>query len=146
VTPVAGRGPVRALGIDPGSKRIGIAVSDRSGTIASPLTVLQRSRSRQHDLQQIAALVRDEEAEVVVVGLPLNMDGSHGRAAQLAIDEARRLATVVGVPVEMHDERRTTVSADRSMLEAGLDAPARRQRVDKVAAAIMLQSWLDGRR
>ena len=146
MTPVAGRGPVRALGIDPGSKRIGIAVSDRSGTIASPLTVLQRSRSRQHDLQQIAALVRDEEAEVVVVGLPLNMDGSHGRAAQLAIDEARRLATVVGVPVEMHDERRTTVSADRSMLEAGLDAPARRQRVDKVAAAIMLQSWLDGRR
>jgi putative Holliday junction resolvase len=137
---------VRALGIDPGSKRIGIAVSDRSGTIASPLTVLQRSRSRQHDLQQIAALVRDEEAEVVVVGLPLNMDGSQGRAAQLAIDEARRLATVVGVPVEMHDERRTTVSADRSMLEAGLDAPARRQRVDKVAAAIMLQSWLDGRR
>ena len=146
MSPVAGRGPVRALGIDPGSKRIGIAVSDRSGTIASPLTVLQRSRSRQHDLQQIAALVRDEEAEVVVVGLPLNMDGSHGRAAQLAIDEARRLATVVGVPVEMHDERRTTVSADRSMLEAGLDAPARRQRVDKVAAAIMLQSWLDGRR
>jgi putative holliday junction resolvase len=146
VTPVAGRGPVRALGIDPGSKRIGIAVSDRSGTIASPLTVLQRSRSRQHDLQQIAALVRDEEAEVVVVGLPLNMDGSHGRAAQLAIEEARHLATVVGVPVEMHDERRTTVSADRSMLEAGLDAPARRQRVDKVAAAIMLQSWLDGRR
>jgi putative Holliday junction resolvase len=142
----AARGPVRALGIDPGSKRIGIAVSDRSGTIASPLMVLQRSRSRQHDLQQIAALVRDEEAEVVVVGLPLNMDGSQGRAAQLAIDEARRLATVVGVPVEMHDERRTTVSADRSMLEAGLDAPARRQRVDKVAAAIMLQSWLDGRR
>jgi putative Holliday junction resolvase len=146
VSPVAARGPVRALGIDPGSKRIGIAVSDRSGTIASPLTVLQRSRSRQHDLQQIAALVRDEEADVVVVGLPLNMDGSHGRAARLAIDEARRLATVVGVPVEMHDERRTTVSADRSMLEAGLDAPARRQRVDKVAAAIMLQSWLDGRR
>jgi putative Holliday junction resolvase len=146
VSPVAARGPVRALGIDPGSKRIGIAVSDRSGTIASPLTVLQRSRSRQHDLQQIAALVRDEEAEVVVVGLPLNMDGSQGRAAQLAIDEARRLATVVGVPVEMHDERRTTVSADRSMLEAGLNAPARRQRVDKVAAAIMLQSWLDGRR
>jgi putative Holliday junction resolvase len=98
-----------------------------------------------HDLQQIADLVRQEEAEVVVVGLPLNMDGSHGSAAKRAVDEARRIATVVGVPVEMHDERRTTVSADRSMLEAGLDAPARRQRVDKVAAAIMLQSWLDSR-
>ena len=67
-------------------------------------------------------------------------------AAQRALDEARRLATVISVPVEMHDERRTTVSADRSMMEAGLDAPARRQRVDMVAAAIMLQSWLDGRR
>jgi putative holliday junction resolvase len=120
-------------------------VSDRSGTIASPLLVLQRSRSLRHDLQQIADLVRDEGAEVVVVGLPLNMDGSQGSAAKRAIDEARRIATVVGVPVEMHDERRTTVSADRSMLEAGLDAPARRQRVDKVAAAIMLQSWLDSR-
>lgn len=120
-------------------------MSDRSGTIASPLVVLQRSRSLRHDLQQIADLVRDEEAEVVVVGLPLNMDGSQGSAAKRAIDEARRIATVVGVPVEMHDERRTTVSADRSMLEAGLDAPARRQRVDKVAAAIMLQSWLDSR-
>jgi putative Holliday junction resolvase len=140
------RRPVRALGIDPGTKRIGIAVSDRSGTIATPLKVMQRSRSLQHDLQQIAALVREEEADVVVFGLPINMDGSHGPAAQRALDEARRLATVVGVPVEMHDERRTTVSADRSMLEAGLDAPARRQRVDMVAAAIMLQSWLDGRR
>jgi putative Holliday junction resolvase len=140
------RRPVRALGIDPGTKRIGIAVSDRSGTIATPLKVLPRSRSRHHDLQQIADLVREEEADVVVFGLPINMDGSHGPAAQRALDEARRLATVVGVPVEMHDERRTTVSADRSMIEAGLDAPARRQRVDMVAAAIMLQSWLDGRR
>lgn len=137
---------IRALGVDPGTKRIGIAVSDLSGTIASPLTVLQRSRSVQHDLAEIARLVREEEAEVVVVGLPINMDGSEGPAAKRARDEARRLATVVRVPVEMHDERRTTVSADRSMLEAGLNAVERRQRVDKVAAAIMLQSWLDARR
>lgn len=139
-------GGVRALGVDPGSKRIGIAVSDLSGTIASPLLVLQRSRSSQHDLHEIARIARDEEAEVIVVGLPLNMDGSEGPAARRARTEAERLATVVGVPVEMHDERRTTVSADRSMLEAGLNAIERRQRVDKVAAAIMLQSWLDARR
>ena len=140
-----GRG-VRALGIDPGTRRIGVAVSDRSGTIASPLTVIERGRSRGGELEQIARLVRDEEAEVVVVGLPLNMDGTQGKAAERAIHDARRLATVVDVPVEMHDERRTTVSADRSMIEAGLDALQRRQRVDKVAAAIMLQSWLDTRR
>jgi putative Holliday junction resolvase len=136
---------VRALGIDPGTKRIGLAISDRSGTVASPLIVLQRSRSRQHDDAEIARIVRDEEVDIVVVGLPINMDGSHGSAAKAATAEARRLATVVGVPVELHDERRTTVSADRSMLEAGLNAVERRQRVDKVAAAIMLQSWLDAR-
>jgi putative Holliday junction resolvase len=136
---------VRALGVDPGTKRIGLAVSDLSGTIASPLTVLQRSRSAQHDLHEIARVARDEEAEIIVVGLPINMDGSEGPAAQRARAEAGRLATVAGVPVELHDERRTTVTADRSMLDAGLNAVERRQRVDKVAAAIMLQSWLDAR-
>jgi putative Holliday junction resolvase len=137
---------VRALGLDPGTKRIGIAVSDSSGTIASPLQVLIRSRSRQHDLDELARIVRAEEAEVVVVGLPLGLDGSHGPSAEAATGLARGLATVVDVPVEMHDERLTTASADRAMLDAGLDALERRQRVDKVAAAIMLQSWLDARR
>lgn len=136
---------IRALGVDPGTKRIGLAVSDLSGTIASPLTVLQRSRSRHHDLAEIARIARDEEAQVIVVGLPLNMDGSEGPSAKAARAEAARLATVSGVPVELHDERRTTVSADESMRAAGLDAIERRQRVDKVAAAIMLQSWLDAR-
>lgn len=141
----ARRRGVRALGIDPGSKRIGIAVSDPSGTIASPLTVLIRSRSRRHDLEELARIAREEEAEVIVVGLPLNLDGSEGAAAKAAIAQARQLATVVDVPVEMHDERLTTVTADRRMIEAGLDALARRKVVDKIAAAIMLQSWLDSR-
>jgi putative pre-16S rRNA nuclease len=136
---------VRALGLDPGTKRIGVAVSDLSGSIASPLVVLQRSRSKQHDLHEIARIASEEEAEVIVVGLPLNMDGSEGPSARAATGLARQLATVVDVPVELHDERLTTVTADRSMLDAGLDALERRQRVDKVAAAIMLQSWLDAR-
>ena len=136
---------VRAVGIDPGSKRIGVAVSDRSGSIASPLVVIRRSRSKQHDLAEIARLARDEGADVIVYGLPLNMDGSMSRAAKAATSEARQLATLVDVPVEMHDERRTTASADRSMLDAGMNARQRREVVDKVAAAIMLQSWLDAR-
>lgn len=136
---------IRALGIDPGSKRIGIAVSDSSGTVASPLSVLQRSRSRAHDLHEIARIAGEEAADVIVIGLPLNMDGSEGTAAKAAIAEARQLATLVDVPVEMHDERLTTVSAERSLMEAGIKAPQRRQIVDKVAAAIMLQSWLDSR-
>jgi putative holliday junction resolvase len=136
---------MRALGVDLGSKRIGIAVSDRSGTIASPLTVVHRSGSTKQDHQRIAALVAEEEAELVVVGLPFNMDGSLGPAARAAIAEAKALGTVVGVPVETHDERRTTVTADAALMERKMRAPARRQIIDKVAAAVMLQSWLDGR-
>ena len=137
---------VRALGVDLGSKRIGIAVSDFSGTVASPLTTVQRSKSKRHDHSEIARLVREEEADVLVVGLPLSLDGTIGPAARAATTEAKHLASVVGVPVEMYDERFTTVTADRTMLEAGLDAPARRKVVDKVSAAIMLQAWLDHRR
>jgi putative Holliday junction resolvase len=137
--------PVRALGVDLGSKRIGIAVSDRSGTIASPLTVVQRSGNRATDHRRIAALVAEEEAEIVVVGLPLNMNGTVGPAAQAAVAEAEALATVVGVPVETFDERRTTVTADRAMMEFKMNAQARRRVVDKVAAAVMLQNWLEAR-
>jgi putative Holliday junction resolvase len=137
---------VRALGLDLGTKRIGVAVSDRSGTVASPLTVVHRSRSRRHDHAAIASLVTEEEAELVVVGLPLSLSGDVGPAARAALAEADELATVVGVPVETHDERLTTVSAERSLMEARMRAEARRRVVDKVAAAVMLQSWLDARR
>jgi putative Holliday junction resolvase len=137
---------VRALGVDLGSKRIGIAVSDLSGTIGSALTTVHRSKSRRHDHAEIAKLVRDEECEIVVVGLPLSLDGSRGHAAKAATTEARQLASVVGVPVEMYDERFTTVTAERGMMEAGLDAKQRRRVVDKVAAAVMLQAWLEHRR
>ena len=134
---------MRVLGIDLGSKRIGIATSDRSGTIATPYTVLLRCGSMGGDHRNIAKVVVEEEAEAVIVGLPLNMDGSEGKAAQAARVEAARMATVVGVPVHVHDERLTTVEADRVLMEQKMNAQARRRVVDKVAAAVMLQSWLD---
>lgn len=136
---------MRALGLDLGSKRVGVAVSDRSGTIATPLTVLQRSGSRRRDHEAIAKLVTEEEAELVVVGMPLNMDGSSGAAARAADDEARALATVVAVPVVTFDERRSTVTADRVLMEGRMRAQDRRRVVDKVAAAVILQHWLDTR-
>lgn len=136
---------MRVLAVDLGTKRIGVAVSDSSATIASPLIVLQRSHSRRIDHERIRDLVRDEEAVLVVVGLPLSMDGSMGKAAKAAIREARALASVVLVPVETFDERRTTVTADSILIERGMKAPARRQIIDKVAAAVILQTWLDGR-
>ncbi len=133
----------RALGVDLGSKRIGIAISDRSGIIASPLTMLARSGSPRRDHAAIAALAEEEQVEMIVVGLPLNMNGTVGPAAQAAIKEAAALATVVTMPVVTFDERRTTVTADRALMEGGIGARARRKLVDKVAAAVMLQAWLD---
>jgi putative Holliday junction resolvase len=136
---------VRVLALDLGSKRIGVAVSDLTGTVASPLTVLWRSRSRRHDHERIAALVRDEEAELVVVGLPISLSGAEGPAARAARTEAETLATLVAVPLETFDERLTTVTAERALAEAGVRGRARRQVVDKVAAAVILQSFLDRR-
>jgi putative Holliday junction resolvase len=137
---------MRALGLDLGSKRIGVAVSDLSGTIASPLTVVARSRSRRHDHATLAALVRTEEADVVVVGLPRSLSGDLGPAARGVLEEVEVLATVVGVPVETYDERLSTVAAEAALRESGVRGPARREIVDKVAAAVILQGWLDARR
>ena len=136
---------MRALGVDLGSKRIGIAVSDLSGTIASPLSVIQRGRSKRIDHEAIRRIVVAEEAEIVVVGLPLTLSGEHGPAAKAVTDEVRQMSSVVGVPVELVDERLTTVAADRILREGNLSASRRREHVDKVAAAVLLQTWLDGR-
>lgn len=136
---------MRILALDLGSKRIGVAVSDLTGTVASPLTVIQRSRSRPHDYQRIAAMVREEEAELVVVGLPLSLSGHDGPAAKAARKEFSALASVVDVPIEMYDERLSTVTAQRALTEAGVRGPAGRQVIDKIAAAVFLQAFLDGR-
>ena len=137
---------MRALGVDLGSKRIGIAVSDSAGSVATPIETVQRSRDRAGDHRRIAELVAEWECEVVVVGLPLSLDGSIGPAAEAALAETAELDDTVAVPVETYDERLTTVTADRSLMQMNLNAGARRRMVDQVAAAVMLQAWLDRRR
>jgi len=134
---------MRVLGLDLGTKRIGIAVSDRSGTIATPLLVLQRSKTKFQDHTEILRLILEEEAVAIVVGMPYTLRGEMGATAKSAEAECTQLAKVVGVPVYIHDERFTTVTADRALMEARMKADARRRVVDKVAAAVMLQSWLD---
>jgi putative pre-16S rRNA nuclease len=134
---------VRVVGLDLGSRRIGVAVSDTTGTIASPHSVLERGRDRDADHAAIAVVVSGLGAQRVVVGLPLSLDGSMGPAARAAAEEAEALGDVLGVPVETYDERLTTVTADRSLSSLGLPGQARRRVVDKVAAAVMLQAWLD---
>ncbi len=137
---------MRVLGLDLGSKRIGVAVSDSSETIASPVTVIQRSRRLSDDHANIRRIADDEEAELIVVGLPITMAGEIGPAARSVTEESEAIGVATGRPIELFDERMTTVTADRVLKEASLSATARRQFVDKVAAAVMLQTWLDRRR
>jgi len=136
----------RVLALDLGSKRIGVAVSDFTGTVASPLTVIHRSKSRRHDHERIAALVVEEEAALVVIGLPLSLSGAEGPAAKAARTEARALASLLSVPIETFDERLSTVTAERALAEGNVRGPARRQVIDKVAAAVFLQAFLEQRR
>ena len=136
---------MRAIGIDLGEKRIGVAISDSSGNLATPYEVVLRTGVRAQEHRQIRAIVEEVEAEIVVVGLPLSLDGSEGKAAKAAREEAKAIGQIVSLPLEMHDERFTTVEAERLLKEQGLKAPERRKVVDKVAAAILLQAWMDGR-
>jgi putative Holliday junction resolvase len=133
------------LGVDLGSKRIGLALSDVSRTIASPLGVIERGRSADDDRAAILAAAREHEATVVVVGMPLSLSGGRGPAARQAEAEIAALAGAAGdeLAVVSFDERLTTVSAQRSLREAGVAGRAQRTVVDKVAAAIMLQAYLD---
>jgi putative Holliday junction resolvase len=138
---------MRVLALDLGSKRIGLAISDREGTVATPIGTLERHRDRPRLHREIGDLVVEWEAELLLLGLPIALDGSIGPAATAVLAERDELAAVVGVPVEVHDERLTTRIAERSLRERGdLDGPARRQVIDTVAASVILQDWLDHRR
>lgn len=136
----------RAVGLDLGSVRIGVAASDAGGVLASPRTTVRRTRDRAGDHRRLAALVAEEGADVVVIGLPLSLDGSVGRAARLVLDELDELTAALGVPVVTHDERFTTTTAHQRLAAGGRRSRARREVVDQSAAAVLLQAWLDGRR
>lgn len=136
----------RALGIDLGSKRIGLAVSDGGGVLASPLATVARTNDRQALHRKLAALATEHEIDVVVVGLPLGLDGSIGRAAAGVEEEVEALRGVLDVPVVTQDERFSTVTAHQQLREAGVAGRRRRQVVDQQAAVVLLQSWLDARR
>jgi putative Holliday junction resolvase len=137
----------RALGVDLGERRIGLALSDPSRTVASPHDVLRRSGDRDADRRAIVAAARAVGAGVIVVGLPLSLSGKRGPAARAALEEVDALrALAADIDIVVHDERLTTVSAERALAEGRVRRDDRRKVVDKVAAAIMLQSWLEGAR
>jgi putative Holliday junction resolvase len=135
--------PGRVLGIDLGTKRIGVAVSDDARRVATPIEVVARSGDAARDHRALGDLVAEWEATLVVVGLPLSLSGGRGPAADQALREVDALRATLPVPVETYDERLTTVTAERSLMEQRMRADARRRVVDKVAAAVLLQAWLD---
>ncbi len=130
------------LAIDPGSKRVGVAVSDPTGTIAQPLTTVA-AEPHESLASRLADVASQNEAARIVVGLPRRMDGSYGPEAKAARELADALRKASGLPVELVDERLTTVAAERAMIAGGARRAKRRADVDRVAAALLLQSHLD---
>ena len=135
--------PGRALGLDLGSRRVGVALSDAGRAVATPLETIERGKKAAQYRRRVAELVEEWEITVVVVGLPLSLSGAVGPAAAAAQAEIDALRVTLSVPVETYDERLTTVTANRSLHAQGVRGPKRRQMIDQLAAAVLLQGWLD---
>lgn len=136
---------MRVLALDIGEKRIGLAVSDPSGSVATPLKVLA-TQSVLGDSRLLVNIAADYEVELVVVGLPLSLDGTEGKQAAEVRRIAAHLAKSLPIPFEFFDERLSSAAAKRAMTEAGVSDKAKRGSVDMVAASLFLQSYLDSRR
>jgi putative holliday junction resolvase len=133
------------LGLDVGTRRIGAALSDPTGTIATPLATISHQSARR-DMDRIAELCSAHGVDRIVVGYPRNMDGTSGPAARRARAFAEALRRRVPIPVEEWDERLSTVEADRALIHAGVRRMERREVRDRVAAGFILQGYLDARR
>jgi putative Holliday junction resolvase len=137
---------MRIMGLDIGTRTIGVAISDELGMTAQGLKTLRR-KSMEEDFKEIAAIIRQFEIEKIIVGLPLNMDGTLGRQAEKVLKWMEVLKEKIEIPVATWDERLSTVGASRVLLEADLSRRKRKKVIDKVAAVLILQGYLDqGRR
>jgi putative Holliday junction resolvase len=135
----------RIMGVDVGERRIGVALSDAEGRLASPLTTIN-ARPAGQCVERIARLVAEHAVSELVVGLPLTLRGEVGPQARAVQQFARQLEERLGLPVHLFDERLTTAAADQLLRELGVKPEKRKQQVDQVAAAIILQDFLDRRR
>ena len=133
---------MRILGIDFGEKRIGLALSDPLGFTAQGLETLQRQNIKQV-LSHIAEIVKKNEVGEIVIGLPVNMDGTHGFKAEEVMKFTRQLQEVVGISVKTWDERLTSREANRLMIEEGLSRKKQRENSDRMAATLILQNYLE---
>jgi putative Holliday junction resolvase len=134
---------MRILALDHGSKRIGVAVSDESKTIAQPLEFISAEPFADF-LARLKKILVEKEIDLILIGLPRNMDGSYGPAAQKVETFAGVLKTAITVPIKMWDERLTSSQANKILIQGNVRRDKRKKQVDKMAAAILLQSYLDG--
>lgn len=134
----------RILSLDVGERRIGVAISDALGMTAQGVTVLER-RSPDADLEALRKLASERGAETIVVGLPLTLKGERGAHAQRVMAFAQRLRHTLGLPVELVDERLTTVQGERALIETGSSRKKRKAVIDRVAAQLILQHYLDAK-
>lgn len=135
---------VAALGLDVGSKRIGVAGCDGLGLIATGITTIWRS-SFQEDITQLNEIIVDRQVEILVLGLPYTMDGNLGSQAKQVQKFARRVAAVIELPIEYIDERLTSYAAEEMMKAAKISVSQNKATIDRIAAAVILQQWLDVR-
>jgi len=131
---------MRYLAIDYGTKRTGLAVCDQAETIASPLAVIQEKKQL---LKKITEVVEKEKIDAVILGLPLNMDGSEGAQTKLVLKFGRQLQNCLKIPVLLQDERLSSFSAEEKLTSTGFTRGKRKKRIDAVAAAEILQSFLE---
>lgn len=136
---------MRLMGLDVGDKRIGIALSDEGAVIASPRETLERSGNRK-DIRYMLELARREEVSEIVVGMPFSLDGSLGPQAHKVERFVEALKAETDIRITTWDERLTTVSAERALLEGNVSRAKRKKTIDRVAAALILQGYLDSRR
>ncbi len=132
----------RLLGLDVGAKTIGIALSDLGRIIATPTTTIRRTKFRA-DVAQLKALVEEHEIAALIIGMPYNMDGTEGPRCQSVRQFAANVLEVIDIPAALWDERLSTVTAERALLEADMSRKRRAEVIDKMAAAVILQSALD---
>ena len=134
---------MRILALDHGSKRIGVAVSDETKTIAQPLEYILTEPFADF-LERLKKILAEKEIDLLILGLPRNMDGSYGPAAQKVETFAAALKFAITIPIKFLDERLTSSQANKILIQGGVRRNKRKEKVDKMAAAILLQSYLDG--
>jgi len=139
---------MRIMGLDFGSKTVGVAISDAMLTIAQPLEIIRRKEANKlrQTLARIEELIVEYDVEEIVLGLPLNMNDTEGERVALTREFQEKLERRTGLPVYTWDERLTTVEADNAMMEAGIRRENRKEYVDKIAAALILQGYLENRK